>query len=1091
MKYRLMANQGRRQNNVREAPLLRVPPPEAEVLPKFLQRQPRQWFEKKNAPESERNKTKKQTKAQRVALAQRLWNEQGLRQMNVEQYLEKWRDIQRKRANAARKQGIKFKWPNQPGKVNAVIAVGETKKKLRAFLENAVQRYKVPNSVRTSNNIYQLTNAVLNYIHDSQTKSIQHLQNLFDIKNEDLGSDYKYATPEEKILRYREIAAALDTDFRRDFDRYASMNQSEKERFEAKFGHRPMYQQVLQQVKNNKEKLNDAWAPMRLYRKTMNWVRGLQPVIVQTGVIGRRTGTLLQPEQLKGWWFQKVPSDGNCMFNAVALAWWHMKHGKLLDDAQMKEVGKMMRTLAVEQIRVSKSNESLSSYFRINPKSLRLTPGTLEQRKQVYLDEMMKPGVYGQYPELVSLSKVLGVSFVVHQVRPKGYTRFAIGENGRRVHLFYDGSAKKLDEVENGHYDALLNTQGKRPPMERPNKNDFKTKLDDLRQNLNRRFASLNPSPSTAAVGTPPSDPENGGVNQPPRQNTPNANNGPRVQTSASTNGARPTSTPTAQANGRPNKNNPATRPSQSPFAQTGNGNARNTLEQLNAEGFAAAQPGAEEEVINVENDNDYDLELENNNGPKNGNKNRTQAVLNEQAPPKRAPTNGRRGINAFSNNNAFGGNGNNNDDFSIQKVWSGQSHTANIKNHEQSLATYTKSFINKFGRDHYAVSHASANKLPKVRLLAFLIILQKLFGEKNAMARASCAGNSTLNVLRSSDKLAGCINGSTLTLKGTQRRVRLHGRVANANKVYMASFNKVPMYARVLRISEEEEVVRMHRLSRLVVCNAIPNFPIVYGAIKCPDDYYVVLTEAFHGNLSQWFMTRRSPSEIASALAQCLVALAVLHGQRLTHGKLLPENIMFLRYPRHSNRWWQYRVGNRDLFVAQDGSLFALNNMSQTSFINANSDVQPNCEVINLIRIFKAFVPKTEKYRQIMKDLVSLAIREQTDAVMFIRNPTTISLLRQISSLAVATKASANNLDRFDVVPQGYTPFVGNGDCGRLDRLGRSLRKTKAGRFVRNQMARQGFRPPRGAGGGGGAFRSFDTNNFMRGMGQFLGFHR
>lgn len=294
--------------------------------------------------------------------------------------------------------------------------------------------------------------------------------------------------------------------------------------------------------------------------------------------------------------------------------------------------------------------------------------------------------------------------------------------------------------------------------------------------------------------------------------------------------------------------------------------------------------------------------------------------------------------------------------------------------------------------------------------------------------------------MLRLADKAKGCIvddrmiilevppspGGIAVTRKVPIPLVRKVGR-----RVWECRIDGIPCFARQIRLSRSEELFRMQAYSRLAICNAIPHFPVLYATVRCGQGkrgYYLAFTEAFHSSLRAWFKveTSRESAKVMPALAQIMMALAVLHGRNMRHGSLSPDNIVLFRYPAQKG-WWMYRIGDRDIYIRKSGTLFALNNFAKSEeFGNNNVRLEPHCEVIALLDMFRRHMR-----RKVYLGMVNIAQEGKMDAAMFMRDPRVMRLFNSYASLVVTDKSQTTDpMDRFDVLLPEYKPRQGTGNC-------------------------------------------------------------
>ena len=193
------------------------------------------------------------------------------------------------------------------------------------------------------------------------------------------------------------------------------------------------------------------------------------------------------------------------------------------------------------------------------------------------------------------------------------------------------------------------------------------------------------------------------------------------------------------------------------------------------------------------------------------------------------------------------------------------------------------------------------------------------------------------------------------------------------------------------------------------------------------------------HGSLVTWLKAKRARpwQEVAHAVTQGLLALAVLHGERIVHGALTPDNIVLMNVEPGSGAYWHYQVGNRAIYVRKARHVFALNNFSKTvDYGQENVRQQPHCEVGQVLRMF--MVPSYDRAILLrLKRLARIATDTRPDAGMFLWDPDVGNILRgnyvgipQVKRDADALAGNSNAADRFDVLPAGYRPHTGDGDC-------------------------------------------------------------
>ena len=246
-----------------------------------------------------------------------------------------------------------------------------------------------------------------------------------------------------------------------------------------------------------------------------------------------------------------------------------------------------------------------------------------------------------------------------------------------------------------------------------------------------------------------------------------------------------------------------------------------------------------------------------------------------------------------------------------------------------------------------------------------------------------------------------------------------------------------VPMTVRFLYTSSESAARAAYILSRQAVCNRFPHFPLVYGVgvaqRSSGGKAIMVMQEAPHGTLLDWVQGGRRGHEAACALVQVLLALAVVHGRGMQHGGLKMTSVLFMRSrrPGGGQRWSQYRIGNRDVFVSRLGDLFMLDTLAPSIRRRTGPNAR-HCEVAQAIRLFKSQLVGGGQ-RDDYKQLMSLVRRFRSDAVMFLHNPQVLTILQRMTAGLVQVRGAAGSKAispargyTFDVVPSGYKPYVG-----------------------------------------------------------------
>lgn len=674
-----------------------------------------------------------------------------------------------------------------------------------------------------------------------------------------------------------------------------------------------------------------------------------------------------------------IGADGNCLFAAVVVAWW-FKAFEVLPSLQVqKEAAKELRAAAVA-FGDRKTPDETSFKEDPNSNTGKLLKGSFQQRKEEYLRKMEKNGTYGTDFEVGVIQRVLGVNIVIKYVTKEkgtlsnwGDWHFPRNSARKSIVLLYDQNAL--------HFDALLDSKG---TVERANPEASAAHLKRFKATLKSQFRGGN---SAASL----------------------------------------------------------------------HGN------KLGSQGNRSSQ-GSRVDPLSQQRQNINSAFLPSNNQLKNGRSygNTPANNIYRNSNGSRG-SGGSRGSRTYNSNNdeVAGAFGNGASEFTMNAPISEGLKHGNLMRAMGPFRKYTDKFLNRFeGTDNgnSIIKFDDAAAIPKIRLIPFIRVQHNVFGKRDPYRRLCFPedNNANYKFILAAEATAGCIRGNTIEVSlldssnnpYRQTDIELHGRVPKARHVLKASFDKTPMYARLVPFEQEEELVRMQRLTQMVLCNAIPHFPITYGALKCEKGqgctgghcarharsrkgYYIALTEAFHGSLRQWLKSSHPPRAIVSALAQVLMALAVLHGRRIAHGAIDPDNIVFLRFqPKVGDGWWQYRIGDRDVFIRKAGYLFALNNFSKSLTFGGNKQNQPHCEVIALLGMF---MPRSNRpLRKMLRALIAFAKKRRHDAAMFLRSPEVLREFQNYASTVVSTTPKATSaLDKFDVLPRDYTPYRGKGDCG------------------------------------------------------------
>lgn len=352
-----------------------------------------------------------------------------------------------------------------------------------------------------------------------------------------------------------------------------------------------------------------------------------------------------------------------------------------------------------------------------------------------------------------------------------------------------------------------------------------------------------------------------------------------------------------------------------------------------------------------------------------------------------------------------------------------------------------------------------NASLLPYLRMRMFYQVARGLFGKNNAhdklCGKALGDSDSAYKFLRRAEQVAGCIDGNTVTVhvqtertKRAKKTVTLVRRLGNADvweAEWQGTQHTYPMIAWKIKLRDEGALLRMHAFSRLAVCNVCPHFPMLYGAVRC-NKYYVAFTEPMHGNLGEWLNANRRPGlgSVIVALVQVMAALAAMHARGATHGALKAKRVKLLaaRSAKVGERWSQYRVGNRDIYVASVGPLFVLPRV-----VANRTKIAPHCEVLRVLGMFRETAAAN-----VVERLARIVRAQKPDAVMFLHSAEVLELLGQYSRGMVSWKREQKAMEgqAYDVVPKGYKPYRGSGDCSMLafKAMRNSLRNTLRGAF-------------------------------------------
>ncbi len=247
-----------------------------------------------------------------------------------------------------------------------------------------------------------------------------------------------------------------------------------------------------------------------------------------------------------------------------------------------------------------------------------------------------------------------------------------------------------------------------------------------------------------------------------------------------------------------------------------------------------------------------------------------------------------------------------------------------------------------------------------------------------------------------------------------------------------------LPLLVRFLSLADGDQVRLAHAMSRRTLCNRLPHYPVIYniGSSKMSNgkEALMVLQEATHGTLYDWLRKPHTLSQAAVAMTQVLLALAGVHARNEQHGGLTAVSVTYLRSraPRSKNggAYSQYRVGNRDIFLARNGHHFLLDVLAPSSR-KSTGPRSRHCEVAQVIRMFKSSLEQRGA-REHYKRLMSVVRTHRPDAVMFLYNLQALNVLERLSSRGVRIGDGRLQLPvgpgyKFDVVPPEYKTYRGH----------------------------------------------------------------
>lgn len=653
-----------------------------------------------------------------------------------------------------------------------------------------------------------------------------------------------------------------------------------------------------------------------------------------------------------------IAKSGDSMFQAIAVAGFASLYNAVLSDNAIAQASKILRKIAVAYHKTHNWQQKFpnKAYFNTLPSKAKTAGSTVNQRKNAYVAEMSKNGVYAGKAELEALGHALPLNFeVLVLIDPQVTANSTLFEEFPKLQRNKGANKNivvRLTYIGSNHFDAVIprNITAATAEME----GEFVSRLETQLKQMSPQSST---APAVGALGRQP----------------------PEVSS--------------------------ATIPS----------NINNSAYKL----FGALQQTPAPKPSN-------DPKLFKFNVPNNG--------VNNHPNLGNAPNAAKPANNMY--NQMFGGAGAGNSAFRMAKpISSGLAH-GSVNTYGSKYAAYAKP--NFFTRAK--LQYNNAKDVPYMRIFAYNGFQRGLFGVRHPHKQLceTRASNVNFALLMQADRSQpACIRGTTLTVNG--KGIRLLGRVRGAQRVWRGMFGNNPLFIRMVPFQNEQELVNMQRFSHLVVCNSIPHFPITYGAVKCTRGgrrYFLVLAEPFHGTMRQlaraYGAKSNQPSVMISAFVQLMMALGVLHGRNIRHGAITPDNVVYFKFPVHPG-WWVYRIGEKDLFVRKFGVLFALNNFGKSQEFTNNGRVEPHCEVMQLIAMFSSRLP-----RALARGLAKVAKTEKLDAAMFIRHPEVVRMLKGAGG-AVFTDViqKTDPLDRFDVLPKGYTPRTGTGNCRGRGNMG------------------------------------------------------
>lgn len=724
----------------------------------------------------------------------------------------------------------------------------------------------------------------------------------------------------------------------------------------------------------------------------------------------------------------EVRGNGSCMFLSVAVALYWREHGVELSENDTQKAADELRKELVDHMTAHQaSSEEQAWLYTERPRTMTANEYnklTGNARRTAYLNDMRKRGTWGGYQELYFLQRMLQVNIVLvdEAHRPISHTIPPIPNPKFTIVLEYNGK---------DHYNPVV----RGPAMIR------------TAANPNSKSASAPGTPQGAAGQRKVVHNANGSV-------TSGASNAGFVKLTPQNAGAAAgLANLGADANnirvsaGDEDEDWLAAGSVRQNAAGAGNNGAKKPVSPL-------VNNGAKNPFLDLVNNGAKNPFLNNLNSARGrmgavNNRNALRLVANRIAKGEYVPTMNERLRMKELGIPVQRGNTNNTNNTSDDNFVMTQPLTANnTLPAVNALKRESKTHHNGNGNGKAFTSHEVVRK---VRVGTWLRVQSKVFGLPATSRNTLCGGaNTAWEFLHHVKTVAGTVrNKKTLEIviekknKTVSTEVELGSIIKGMPTTQQGKLSmdtsQVPVLVKRIPLDQEEELLRMHRLSKRVLCTSFPNFPVLYGAVVTKKSGYLALIEAPNGSLATWLLAKSSRSwgEVTNALTQVLLALAALHGDRIAHGAVSPANVGHLDFKHAKAAWWMYRVGDKDVFVRKDQSVFMLMNFGASgTFGEGNVRQQPHCEVAAVIRMFmKPFLGRNALLR--MQQLLKIALSTKADAPMFLWNPKVGALLSNEYVRFPRVRAEIKELegmvgvgDKFNVVPPGYKPHTGKGIC-------------------------------------------------------------